>query len=120
MSNIPVLNSQSPILQRSQDGKTSDLPSSDFYRFLNAVRQALGVGSPQSVVVLASPMVYNADASGYLAVAGGTVSKIEYSSNGTTFFDTGMVSGMVPLQIGTQARVTYSTPPVLSFIPGAA
>lgn len=123
-NNIPVLNSQSPILQVTSDGqggqKVLALASSDFYRFINAVRNALGVGSPQAAVATPSPMVYTSKASGYLAVAGGTVSKIEYSADGKSYFDTGMVSGLVPLQTATFARITYSVMPTLTFIPGAA
>lgn len=114
-NNIPVLSSQQAIAVVK-----SGLPTDIFYRFINAVRQAFGTGSPTGVTVSPSPMTYVSLASGYLIVAGGAVTKIEYSADGKTFFDVGQIGGMFPLAVNAYLRITYTAPPTLTFAPGAA
>jgi len=48
------------------------------------------------------------------AVSGGTVSAIEMSRNGTTFFSTGQTSGVFRVEPGDVLRITYSVAPTVN------
>ncbi|GED69114.1 hypothetical protein BRE01_28160 [Brevibacillus reuszeri] len=50
-------------------------------------------------------------------VAKGSVSLIEFSRNGTTWYDTGLVSGIVRLAAGDRIRITYTTAPKITLVP---
>ncbi|MHB8388233.1 MAG: glycosyl hydrolase family 28-related protein [Acidobacteriaceae bacterium] len=75
---------------------------------------------PSSITVGASPFVYqntaNYDAD--VLTSGGVVSLIEFSRDGTTWYNTGAaVSGYDHLSPNDQVRVTYTTMPVMTLIP---
>ena len=74
---------------------------------------------PSSITVTASPFTYT-NATGYNAdvmVSGGGVSKLEFSRDGTTFYDTGSYYGMFSLSPSDKLRVTYATAPTMTLIP---
>jgi hypothetical protein len=50
-------------------------------------------------------------------VSGGGVSKLEFSRDGTTFYDTGSYYGMFTLSPSDTLRVTYTQIPLLTLIP---
>jgi hypothetical protein len=72
--------------------------------------------APESVTVSESPYSFKADRDGYLVVTGGTVTKKEYG-RGAVFTDVGMLTSMLPIQLGDEIRVTYSALPTITFIP---
>lgn len=50
-------------------------------------------------------------------IAKGSVSLIEFSRNGTTWYDTGLVSGIVRLAAGDRVRITYTSAPKITLVP---
>lgn len=71
---------------------------------------------PEAVAVGASPFTFTAKRDGYLVVTGGTVTKQEYGRTGT-FTDVGLLTSMLPIQLGDAIKVTYTATPTLTFIP---
>ncbi len=90
----------------------------DWFFFLDGLFRGLAPGNVVPVTATASPMVYTAPVRGNLIVRGGTVSKVEFSRDGTTFYDTAQTQGIFPLNAADLLRITYSVAPVaLTFIP---
>ena len=77
------------------------------------------VTAPSNVFVGTSPrtiqntMDFSAD---YL-INGGTVSLIEYSKDGSTWYTTSMTGGFIPVSVGHYCRVTFSSAPTITLIP---
>ena len=74
---------------------------------------------PTTVTPGASPYSY-INTSSYAAsliVQGGTVTLIEFSRNGTTFFDTGVLAGMFALSPYDRLRITYAIAPTVTLVP---
>lgn len=71
------------------------------------------------VVATTSPFLYtNADTYTVdIMVSGGGVSKLEFSRDGTTYYDTGSYYGMFTLSPSDMLRVTYTQAPILTLIP---
>lgn len=92
--------------------------SQPFFRFLrNLFLSAGGGGQTSSITVTASPFSFTASQVGEVIVKGGTVSKVEFSRDGSTFIDTGVTAGMFPLKNQDMLRVTYSAAPTMTFVP---
>ncbi|MCR4302005.1 MAG: hypothetical protein NUV51_10375 [Sulfuricaulis sp.] len=70
----------------------------------------------EAVTPGASPATVTADRDGYLVVAGGTVSVLEYVRAGSAT-DTGVVAGLFPILVGDAMTITYSSVPTVTFIP---
>jgi hypothetical protein len=74
---------------------------------------------PSSITVGASPFtytnneVYDID----VIVQSGTVSLIEFSRDGTTWYTTGLIVGMFNLSKSDRLRVTYTVLPTMTMIP---
>jgi hypothetical protein len=87
-----------------------------FYNFYLAVTEGL----PQPAVAIsltASPMTYTAVIRGQAHIEGGTVSVIEFSRDGTNWYDTGVTTGFVQMDKGDAIRVTYSVAPTIVYFP---
>jgi hypothetical protein len=72
--------------------------------------------TPPTAVAGTSPYVYQ-NLDGYrerLIVQGGTVTKIEYSQDGVTFFDTGQTQGVISVDPGEYVRTTYTSGPTIT------
>jgi len=92
----------------------------DWYIFFYNLYLAVTEGSPQPEEVIpltASPMTYTAVIRGQAHIGGGTVSVIEFSRDGTNWYDTGMTEGFVQMDRGDQLRVTYSVAPTINYFP---
>jgi hypothetical protein len=75
------------------------------------------VAQPGVVLVVgASPFTYTAPANGTLCVVGGSISDISYIRQGTTL-NTGAGNGPIPMSRTDQVKITYSSVPVLNFLP---
>lgn len=71
-------------------------------------------GAPlDAPAVGASPFSYVSPRRQAVLVSGGTVTLIEYSRDGTTFYATGLVAGMFVLETGDILRVTYAVAPAV-------
>ncbi len=89
----------------------------DWYFFWSGLFRGLPPGNVEPVTVDVSPYTYSAVKRGSMIVSGGTVSLIEFSRDGTTFYDLGQTSGTFPLSASDLIRVTYSVIPDMTFIP---
>jgi len=86
---------------------------------LNVTNQAFGTNStPETTIsVGTTPFVYTPIVSGSVIVSGGAVSLIEYSKDGQMFYPTGVIGGVFQMIASSSLRVTYSSPPALTFFP---
>lgn len=75
--------------------------------------------APSGQAAGASPYTYtNANAySEDVMVAGGTVTALDFSRNGTTWYASGLVIGTVRLSPGDKLKVTYTVAPTITRIP---
>lgn len=89
----------------------------DWYFFWNGLFRGLPPGNVVEVTPGASAYVYSAAVKGSLIVAGGTVTLIEFSRDGTMFYDVGVTAGMFTLNASDQLRVTYAVAPDMTFVP---
>lgn len=74
---------------------------------------------PSGITVTASPFIYT-NSTAYEAsvvVTGGTVSLIEFSRDGVTYYPVGTVAGMFTLSASDKLRVTYIVAPTMTHIP---
>ena len=70
-----------------------------------------------AVSIGASPFVFQSTVPGNITVTAGTVSLIEISRDGVTFFATGLLAGMFFLCPGDFIRVTYAVAPTMTWFP---
>lgn len=106
--------SQSPVVMQG------GLLAKDWYVLLYNIYNAVTQGLPQPEVALtvgASPFSYQAVIRGQVFINGGTVSAIEYSRDGTTFYNTGLTAGVVQMDARDVVRVTYTVAPTIVFFP---
>lgn len=91
--------------------------SKDWFFFLVGLYNGLAPEAETPIVLGASPYLYSAVIKGTVIVSGGTVSLVEFSRNGTTFYATGQTSGMFTLNAQDRLRITYTVPPTTTFVP---
>lgn len=89
----------------------------DWYFFFSGLFRGLPPGNVEPVTPGASPYIYSATKRGSMIVEGGTVSAVEFSRDGVTFYDVGAVAGMFPINASDQLRVTYAVVPTMTFVP---
>jgi len=101
----------------------TNLVSRAWYRFFFNLFVLTGSGQPpaalSAITVTASPFVY-ADTSNLLVdviISGGSVSNLEFSRDGTAFFNLGSYYGMFGLSPGDQIRATYTALPTMTLVP---
>lgn len=70
----------------------------------------------QTVAVTGSPFTFTATRSGMLFIAGGTLSTIQYS-RGASINTLGLGTSQLMVVPGDQVRISYLTPPQLTFLP---
>lgn len=75
--------------------------------------------APSNVAPSSSPFLYtSADSFDEdLLITGGTVSKIEFSRDALTFYDTQQTLGWIHLSPGDSVRITYSVAPTITKVP---
>jgi hypothetical protein len=96
------------------------LAQKDWYIFFYNLYLAVTEGLPQqetSITVTTSPMTYTAVIRGQAHISGGAVSVIEFSRDGTNWYDTGITAGFVQMDRGDRLRVTYSSAPTITYFP---
>ena len=104
---------QSPML-------TGAIAAKGWFVFFYNLYLAATEGLPQpeeAITVTASPFTYQAVIRGQLHVSGGTVSSVEFSRDGTTWYNAGITAGFVEMDARDQVRVTYSVLPTVVFFP---
>lgn len=96
--------------------------TNQYYHLTLAEWTALTTGyttAPSGITVGASPFTYHNTATQNVSVIvqGGTVSKVEFSRDNSTFYDCGVVAGMLYLSPGDYLKVTYTGAPTMTLIP---
>jgi len=89
----------------------------DWYFFFTGLYRGLPPENESAVMLGASPATYSAPRKGSVIVSDGTVSKIEFSRNGTDYYDVGATSGMFAVNASDVLRITYSGLPDVTFVP---
>ena len=89
----------------------------DWYFFWSGLFRGLAPGNVEPDTTGTSPYEYSAVKRGSMIVAGGTVSLIEFSRDGTNYFDVGVTAGMFSLNASDRLRVTYAVAPDMTFVP---
>lgn len=89
----------------------------DWYFFFAGLFRGLPPGNVEPVTVGASPYVYSAAKRGVIIIDGGTVSAVEFTRDGTNWFDCGTIAGMFHLSAADQLRVTHAGAPTMTFAP---
>lgn len=105
---------QSPLVEQG------GLSAKNWYRWLTLVYQAVTEGLPQpeeAITLTASPFTYQAVLRGQLLISGGTVSAVEFSRDGTTWYNVGITAGFVQVDARDYVRITYSVLPTVVFVP---
>lgn len=103
------------------DNRTGNM-TREWYLFFSQMGNILLAGaqvSPSDVTVTASPFTYT-NGNAYdedVLVSGGGIIKMEFSRDGTTFYDTGSYYGMFTLSPGDSLKVEYLTAPTMTVIP---
>ena len=87
-------------------------PDSDFPQSAASV-------PPSTITVTGSPFSYQNTTTfrADVIVQGGTVSKVEFSRDGSTWYDVGVTAGMFGLSPSDRLRVTYTGAPTMTLIP---
>lgn len=109
-----MVRSQSPLVSERA------MAAKDWFLFFTNLYTAVTAGLPQPVETLTlgvSPFDYTAVIRGQLNIAGGTVSAVSLSRDGTTFYSAGLTAGFVQMDAGDIARVTYTVAPTLTYFP---
>lgn len=89
----------------------------DWYFFFAGLFQGLPPEKEVGVTLTGSPFVYSAPKKGSVIVSGGTVSAIDFSRDGTTFYSTGATAGMFTVNKSDLLRITYTVAPTVTFVP---
>ncbi len=96
------------------------LAQKDWYLFFTNLYTAATDGLPQpeeAATVTASPFVYTAVIRGQVHIDGGTVTLIEFSRDGSTWYDAGITAGFVQMDRADSIQVTYAVAPTITFFP---
>lgn len=96
---------------------TGGRTNASWYFFWNGLYLGLPPAAEAAVVVGVSPYIYSPIRKGSLIVSGGTVSAIDFSRDGTTFYSAGQTAGMFTLNAADQLRITYTVTPTVTFVP---
>jgi len=92
----------------------------DWYLFFTNLFKAATDGLPQpeeEVTIGTSPAVYVAVIRGQAHIGGGNVSSVEFSRDGSNWYDTGIVEGFVEMDRADSLRITYTVAPTVTFFP---
>ena len=87
----------------------------DVWQIINAI----ALPKPSAITVTTSPFLYQYTGAGQASVLvnGGTVSLVEFSRDGTTFFTVGAATnGMYALSAKDYLRVTYTVAPTMNLV----
>lgn len=91
--------------------------SRDWYFFWSGLYHRLAPELETPITPGVSPYVYSAPRGGFVMVTNGTVSDIEWSRDGVTFYSTGQTSGQFAVSAADQLRITYAVAPDVLFVP---
>lgn len=96
-----------------EGGKTA----APWYFFWQGLFKGLAPAAVVPTTPGASPYTFTASVKGFMLITGGTVSLVEFSRDGTTFYSYGTTSGQFTLNSADRLRVTYTVTPTMTFVP---
>jgi hypothetical protein len=89
-----------------------------WYQYWSGLFQGQPTGNVSVIKVGTSPYIYVSAVGGSLIVSGGTTTLLEYSRDDQNFYVLGVTSGMFPMSLGDNIRITYSGAlPTVVFVP---
>lgn len=91
--------------------------SKDWFFFWAGLFKGLAPGNLVALTPDASPYTYSAPTKGFVIISGGTVSLVEFSRDGVTYYATAQTSGQFTLSAQDFLRVTYAVAPTMTFVP---
>lgn len=91
--------------------------SKDWYFFFAGLYNGLAPSAESPISPGVSPYEYSAPVKGSVILSGGTVSLVEFTRDGSTYYDTGQTSGMFALNAQDRLRITYAVVPTMTFVP---
>lgn len=91
--------------------------SSAWFRYWSGLFSGVPNGNISVVTLGSSPFTYKAPVGGVVIIQGGTVTQVQFSRDGASFFITGQTNGMFPVSQGDSLVVTFSVPPNITFAP---
>ena len=93
--------------------QSSPVSANDVSGLMNYNVPTAGITLTGSPFTYTNTEVYNVD----VMISGGGISKLEFSRNGTTYYNTGSYYGMFTLSPFDTLRVTYIAAPTMTLIP---
>lgn len=96
---------------------TKEWTSKDWYLFWANVYTGIPSDAISNITVGASPFSYTAPLGGFVLLTGGTVSAVELSRDGTTYYTFPTTSGQFIVASGDVLRVTYTVLPTMVMVP---
>lgn len=89
-----------------------------WFQAMWANAMGMGLPLPSAVAPGASPYVYQYQLGGQasLIVSGGTVSLVEFSRDGSTWYTVGTGPGSYQLTAGDRLRITYAAAPTINLV----
>ena len=97
--------------------ETNEVTTRGWYSFWAGLFSGQPTAPVSAISVGASPFSYTATVGGSVVINAGTVSQVQVSRDGLTFFTTGMTTGMFPVSQGDILKVTWSVVPTMTLIP---
>jgi hypothetical protein len=89
--------------------------SSSYYRWFQDIDKGTPPESESSVTLTGSPFVYTATNKGFLIITGGSVSSVTFKR--VNVYSAGQTSGTFPVSAGDVITITYSSAPIVTFVP---
>lgn len=99
-----------PLQEKGVTGK-------DWYLFFVNLFQGRAPAAVVPTTPGASPYTYTAPVKGFMLITGGTVSLVEFSRDGVTYYSYGTTSGQFQVNASDLIRVTYTVAPTMTFVP---
>lgn len=93
------------------------ITESSWYRFWAGLFNGLAPAAEVPVTVGSSPFDYSPSVKGFAILTGGTVTLVEFSRDGTNFYDYGTTDGQFILNAKDTIRITHAGAPDMLFVP---
>lgn len=98
-------------------GDKSGTTNRGWYRWFIGTEQGTPPASETNVTLAASPVAFVAPRKGFVLIAGGTVTMIQFSRTTGVNYNTGQIQGMFPVSANDVLTINYSTAPTVTFVP---
>lgn len=97
--------------------QAGSVTSKEWYFYWAGLFKGLPPGNVVPITLTGSPYTFSAPSKGFVLISGGTVSQVEFSRDGVTYYATGQTSGQFTLSAQDYIRITYTVAPTSTFVP---